>query len=111
MSTDSQPSSRDRFLAMIRGNPDGSRGQRIRYYLSRIVAGAVAGFFVVAMSASTRGGQHTSLALDFYYWGAAIGAAVAIVLVTIPRLIRPKDWPTPDELRRGVAPHDGDKSP
>lgn len=110
MSTDSQPSSRDRVLAALRGNPDGSFGQRARYYVSRVVAGAVAGFFVVALSTSAGGGQHTSLDLDFYYWGAAIGALVALVLVTLPRLIRPKDWPTPEEFRRGAEPRDGDKS-
>lgn len=103
--TDPPPSSRDRFLATLRGNPDGSVGQRLLYYFSRALGGGVAGFFVIALATPAREGQHQQgFSLGLYIGAIAAGAVLALVIVTIPRLLHPKDWPTAEEFRRGAKP-------
>ncbi|MGH7002688.1 MAG: hypothetical protein ACREIP_01950 [Alphaproteobacteria bacterium] len=103
-------SSRDRFLNALRGNPDGTFAQRLLYYVSRVAAGSIAGFMVVAMATSSREG-HQSFNLGIYLGAIAAGAALALLIVVIPRFLRPKDWPTPDEFRRGAEPprNDGER--
>ena len=102
-------SSRDRFLAALRGSPYGTPSQRVLYYLSRTLAGGLVGFFVIAMATSTRGGQHNSLDIHLYYWAAAIGAGLGFGLAALPLLLHPRDWPTMDEFRTGSAPRKTEK--
>lgn len=109
--TDPPPSSRDRFLAALRGNPNGGTGQRVLYYVSRMLGGAIAGFFVIALATPAREGQHQQgFGLELYFGAAAVGAVLALAIVTIPRLLHPKDWPTAEEFRKGAKPPgDADK--
>lgn len=105
--TDSAP---QRFFRALLGDPEGRPGQRALYYASRLVLGGIVGLLVVAMAtpARERGGEGFPLAL---YLGAIGGGAVlALALAIVPRLLRPKDWPTRDEFRRGGRPPspDGD---
>jgi len=102
-------SSRDRFLATLRGDAHGTFGQRAFYYLSRTLAGAIAGFFVIALATSGGRGQHNSLDIHLYFWAAAVGAGLGIGIAVLPRLIHPRDWPTAEEFRRGAAPRDSEK--
>jgi len=102
-------SSRDRFFAVLRGNANGTAGQRAFYYVSRTLAGALAGFFVIALATSGGRGQHNSLDIHLYFWAAAIGAGLGIGIAVLPRLIHPRDWPTAEEFRRGGAPHEPEK--
>lgn len=102
-------SSRDRFLAVLRGSAHGTRSQRILYYVSRTLMGGIAGFFVIAMATSAGGGQHNSLDVHLYYWAAAIGAGLGLGLAALPRLLHPRDWPTMDEFRREAPPRESEK--
>mgnify|MGYP001575618776 CR=1 FL=1 len=96
-------SSRDRFIAALRGDADGSFGQRLRYYLSRAIGGAVAGFFIVALATPTREGQaQQGFGLGLYVGAILGGAVLALAIVTVPRLLHPKDWPTAEEFREGA---------
>jgi hypothetical protein len=98
-------SSRDRFLAALRGNPDGSTGQRVLYYFSRMLGGAIAGFFVIALATPARdGGNQQGFSLGLYIGAIAAGAVLALAIVTIARLLHPKDWPTAEEFRKGAKP-------
>ena len=68
---------------------------------------------IVAMATSPRGGEHNSFDLSIYLAAIAAGGVLALLIVTIPRLLHPKDWPTADEFRRGResrgnAPHRND---
>jgi hypothetical protein len=97
-------SSRERFLALVLGDPEGRPGQRVLYYASRVLLGGIVGFLVAAMAtpARERGGEGFPLAL--YLGAIAAGAVLALALAIVPRLMRPRDWPTRDEFRRGGRP-------
>ena len=96
-------SSRERFLAAVLGDPDGRPWQRALYYASRIVIGGIVGFIIVAMATPRReGGQ--GFDLEIYLAATAGGAVLALGLAIVPRLLRPKHWPTREEFRRGGRP-------
>ena len=100
-------SSLQRFLIAIRGNPAGGPFQRILYYAFRVIIGGIVGFLIIAMAtpARERGGQ--GFGLEIYLAAIAAGAAAALAMTIVPRLLRPKDWPTRDEFRRGAPPPKG----
>lgn len=90
-----------RFLAFLRGDAEGSGFQRLRFYGFRLIMGGVIGFFVVAMATPSRDHRGEGFSLDIYLGGIAAGAVLALALTIVPRLLRPKDWPTHEEFRRG----------
>jgi hypothetical protein len=99
-------SSRDRFVRLVLCDPEGGAARRALYYLSRLVLGAVVGFFVVAMATPSRERGGEGFSLEVYLAAMAAGAVLALALAWVPRLLRPKDWPTRDEFRRGGRPPD-----
>jgi hypothetical protein len=98
-----------RVFALISGDAEGGVGQRILYYAFRLILGGIVGFMVVAMSTPSRehqGGE--GFGFEFYLYGIIAGAAAAVILAVVPRLLHPKDWPTHKEFRRGAQEHDPD---
>jgi len=102
-------SSRERFLAAVLGDPEGRPARRVLYYVSRIFLGGLVGFFIVA-SATPRKDGGQGFDLEIYLAAIAAGAAVALAIAIIPRYLRPKDWPTRDEFRRGAPPPKKDEN-
>jgi hypothetical protein len=95
-------SSLHRFLHFMRGDADGSAFARVRFYGFRLIMGGVIGFFIVAMATPSRergGGEGFSI--EIYLAAIAAGAVLTLALSIVPRLLRPKDWPTREEFRRG----------
>jgi len=98
------------FLAFMRGDADGSTFARIRFYGFRLIMGGLIGFFTVAMATPSRehrGGEGFSI--EIYLAAIAAGAAVMLAVSIVPRLLRPKDWPTADEFRRGAETRKDDR--
>ncbi len=94
-------SSLHRFLAFLRGNAEGSAFERVRFYGFRLIMGGVVGFFVVAMATPSRERGGEGFSLEIYLAAAAAGAVLTLAFSIVPRLVRPKDWPTREEFRRG----------
>jgi hypothetical protein len=94
-------SSFQRFLAFLRGDPGGGAFARIRFYGFRLIMGGIIGFFVVAMATPSRDHRGEGFSLDIYLAGIACGAVLMLAFAIVPRLLRPKDWPTHEEFRRG----------
>ena len=99
-------SSFHRFLAFLRGDADGSALQRIRFYGFRMIFGGVVGFFIVALATPSREHRGEGFSLEIYVAGIAAGAILTLAFAIVPRLLRPKDWPTREEFRRGADPRD-----
>ena len=91
------------------GDPVGRWWARVLYAASRAILGGAAGFFVVAAATPSRsGGAGFDLAL--YLGGIAAGAAVALAIAYVPRLLHPKDWPTREEFLKGGPPDKRDRA-
>jgi hypothetical protein len=101
-------SSLRRFLSFLRGDADGSTFQRVRFYGFRLIMGGLIGFFIVAMATPSRERAGEGFSLEIYLAGIAAGAVVTLAFSIIPRLVRPKDWPTHEEFRRGAQKKDDD---
>jgi hypothetical protein len=101
-------SSLHRFLLFMRGDADGSAFQRFRFYAFRLVMGGIIGFFIVAMATPSRERGGEGFSLEIYLAAIAAGAVVTLAFSIIPRLVRPKDWPTHEEFRRGAQKKDED---
>lgn len=99
-------SSLHRFLAFLRGDAEGSAFERLRFYGFRLIMGGIVGFFIVAMATPSRDNRGEGFSLDIYFFGVVAGAVLMLAFTVVPRLLRPKDWPTRDEFRRGA---DSDK--
>jgi hypothetical protein len=95
-------SSFHRFLAFLRGDADGAALARVRFYGFRLIMGGVIGFFIVAMATPSRDHRGEGFSIEIYLAAIAAGAAVMLAFSIVPRLLRPKDWPTTDEFRRGA---------
>lgn len=96
-------SSFPRFVAFLRGDADGGVFARLRFYGFRIVMGGIVGFFVVAMATPSRDHRGEGFSLEIYLAGAVAGAVLMVAFAVVPRLLRPKDWPTHEEFRRGAG--------
>src|SRR5262245_13496521 len=94
-------SSFHRFLAFLRGDADGSAFARVRFYGFRLLMGGVIGFFIVAMATPSRDHRGEGFSIEIYIAAIAAGAALTVAFAIVPRLLRPKDWPTREEFRRG----------
>ena len=92
----------------MRGDADGSAFQRFRFYAFRLVMGGIIGFFIVAMATPSRERGGEGFSLEIYLAAIAAGAVVTLAFSVIPRLVRPKDWPTHEEFRRGAQKKDED---
>lgn len=103
-------SSFHRFLAFLRGDAEGSAFQRIRFYGFRLIMGGIVGFFVVAMATPSRDHRGTGFSLGIYLGGIAAGAVMMLAFAVVPRLLRPKDWPTHEEFRRGADRRNDERS-
>ncbi len=95
-------SSLHRFLAYLRGEAQGTTFERVRYYGFRVIMGGIVGFFIVAMATPSRDHRGEGFSLDIYFAGIAAGAVLMLAVAILPRLLRPKDWPTREEFRRGA---------
>lgn len=95
-------SSFHRFLAFMRGDPDGSAFQRTRFYGFRLIMGGVIGFFIVAMATPSRDHRGEGFSLGIYIGGIAAGAVLTLAFTIVPRLLHRKDWPTREEFRSGA---------
>jgi hypothetical protein len=95
-------SSFHRFLAFLRGDADGGTFARVRFYGFRLLMGGLIGFFIVAMATPSRDHRGEGFSIEIYLAAIAAGAAVMLAVAIVPRLLRPKDWPTADEFRRGA---------
>ncbi|MCW5771208.1 MAG: hypothetical protein KIT16_06195 [Rhodospirillaceae bacterium] len=91
-----------RLVALLRGDPDGGPLRRAQYYAFNAIAGGIVGFLIVAMATPSREHRGDGFSLDIYLYGIAAGAVAAVLIVTVPRLLHPRDWPTRDEFRRGA---------
>jgi hypothetical protein len=94
-------SSLQRFLIFMRGDAHGSTFARLRFYGFRLLMGGVVGFFIVAMATPSRERGGEGFSLEIYLGAIAAGAVLGLALTIVPRLLRPKDWPTREEFRRG----------
>jgi hypothetical protein len=94
-------SSLHRFLAYLRGEAEGSAFERVRFYGFRAIMGAIIGFFIVAMATPSRDHRGEGFSLEIYFAGIAAGAVLMLAVAILARLLRPKDWPTREEFRRG----------
>ena len=99
-------SSLQRVLIAIRGDPEGGFWRRALYYAFRIVIGGIVGFMVIAMATPSRDRGGEGFSLEIYFGAIAAGAVAALLLTIVPRLLRPKDWPTREEFRRGAEKKD-----
>jgi H+/Cl- antiporter ClcA len=101
-----------RLLTALRGDPEGGLLRRSQYYVFHAVVGGLAGFLVVAMATPSRdrGGEH-GFDLAIYLAAIAAGAITALAILIIPRLLRPRDWPTKEEFRRGGTGAGNDRQP
>src|SRR5262245_47237999 len=95
-------SSLHRFLAFLRGDADGSTFARARFYGFRVIMGGIIGFFIVAMATPSRDHRGEGFSIEIYLAAIAAGAALMLAFSIVPRLLRPKDWPTREEFRRGA---------
>lgn len=95
-------SSFHRFFAFLGGDADGSALQRARFYGFRLIMGGFIGFVIMAMATPSRDHRGEGFSLGVYFGGIAAGALLTLALAIIPRLLRPKDWPTREEFRRGA---------
>ena len=96
-------SSLHRFLHFLRGDAEGGAFARIRFYGFRLIMGGIIGFFIVAMATRSRDHRGEGFSLDIYLVGIAVGAVLMLAFAIVPRLLRPKDWPTHEEFRRGAG--------
>jgi hypothetical protein len=94
-------SSLHRFLAFLRGDTDGGAFARIRFYGFRLIMGGIIGFFVVAMATPSRERGGEGFSIEIYLAAITAGAVLTLAFSIVPRLLRPKDWPTREEFRRG----------
>jgi hypothetical protein len=94
-------SSRERFIKAVMGDAEGRPAQRALYYASRLALGGIVGFLIVAMATPSRERGGEGFSLEIYLAAIAGGAVLALALAIVPRLLRPRDWPTRDEFRRG----------
>jgi len=104
-------SSLHRFLVAISGDSEGGPFRRALYYVFRAVVGGIVGFFIVAMATPSRDRGGDGFSLEIYLGAIAAGAVVALAITVIPRFLRPKDWPTRDEFRRGAKSKRDDAEP
>ncbi len=95
-------SSFQRFIAFLRGDAEGSAFQRVRFYGFRLIMGGIIGFFIVAMATPSRDHRGEGFSLGIYLGGIAAGVVLTLAFTIVPRLLRPKDWPTHEEFRRGA---------
>lgn len=94
-------SSFQRFISFLRGDAEGGAFARVRFYGFRLIMGGIIGFFVVAMATPSRDHRGEGFSLGIYLGGIAAGAVLTLAFTIVPRLLRPKDWPTREEFRRG----------
>jgi hypothetical protein len=90
-----------RFLHFLRGDAEGGAFARARFYGFRLIVGGIIGFFIVAMATPSRERGGEGFSLEIYLGAIAAGAVLMLAFSIVPRLLRPKDWPTREEFRRG----------
>jgi hypothetical protein len=94
-------SSLHRFLIFLRGNADGGAFARLRFYGFRLVMGGIIGFFIVALATPSRERGGEGFSIEIYLVAIVASAVLTLAFAIVPRLFRPKDWPTREEFRRG----------
>ena len=94
-------SSLRRFLAFLRGDAEGGAFARMRPYGFRLIMGGIIGFFIVALATPSRERGGEGFSLEIYLAAIAAGAVLTLAFSIVPRFLRPKDWPTREEFRRG----------
>lgn len=95
-------SSFQRFISFLRGDAEGGVFARVRFYGFRLIMGGIIGFFIVAMATPSRDHRGEGFSLGIYLGGIAVGAVLMLAFTIVPHLLRPKDWPTHEEFRRGA---------
>ncbi len=108
MSGDEKPALA-RLVAALRGDPEGRLFRRAQYYVFNAVVGGIVGFFVVAMATPSRERGGEGFPLEIYLGAIAAGAVIGLAVAIVPRLVRPKDWPTREEFRRGAEKKDEER--
>jgi hypothetical protein len=93
-----------RLIAVLRGDCEGNFLRRAQYYVFNAVAGGLVAFMIVAMATPSRDRGGQGFSLEIYLGAIAAGAVLGLAIAIVPRLLRPKDWPTHEEFRRGATP-------
>jgi hypothetical protein len=58
------------------------------------------------MATPSRDHRGEGFSLGIYIGGIAAGAVLTLAFTIVPRMLRPRDWPTHEEFRRGAGERD-----